>query len=545
MRGLLFAAVVLALPVAWALQTTVATTKYGPIQGLLLGSGNSTFRRFQGVPFARPPLPPLRWKKPQPPGSWGPQALDCRNFTIGCAQSAHSLDVPRNKSEDCLYLEVFAPPVGQAVPSAVILFFYGGDWHEGGESFQVYDGSHMASSLNTMLVVCNYRIGALGLMLPSASWGDPNVGIEDQRMAIRWVHENAAFFGADPGKLTLVGQSAGGESVMIHLTSPGNAVASMIHGGIAESGPLAMNYKLLPEARTLSRSFAIVLGCGVDDAACFQSKNTSQVLAATDSTINVPLSTSDLFQMWAPVITGVGTDSIEREPVEAFEKGLLVKVPFISGGNAQDGMLFSWAIADSKKLPSDEYVGLVGALFNEKLSMVPRILEMYPPSLFGDNKQVFSDVVTDYLFLCGTRFMLRHAEQAGMPTFSYLFNRAPPGCPWPKSQQYCCQSPCHGDELVYVFHDVAPPFPWVFPPPDVALADSMSSLWASFAHGSDTTAVWPMWRNATRQSMLFDTPSSIVTNIKGPQCDLWDQMGYSNERNGPMRKLRDIVARVR
>ncbi len=90
-----------------------------------------------------------------------------------------SLDVPKNKSEDCLYLEVFAPPVGAFQdPAAVILWYHGGDWHEGGESFDIYSGAHHAAHLNTMVVVTNYRLVALGFLLPHPKCGDANVGIE-------------------------------------------------------------------------------------------------------------------------------------------------------------------------------------------------------------------------------------------------------------------------------------------------------------------------------------------------------------------------------
>jgi carboxylesterase type B len=224
------------------------------------------------------------------------------------------MDVPKNKSEDCLYLEVFAPPVGKfSEPAAIILWFHGGDWHEGGESFEIYNGAHHAAHLNTMVVITNYRLVALGFLLPHPKCGDANVGILDQRMAIKWIHDNAAFFGADPNKLTLAGQSAGGESVLIHLSNPQNEVASMFHAAISESGPLPMNFKYetcgryrfvfqficryLPEARTLGRSFSVELGCfSPDDCACFQSKNTSQVLKASNNVINVPLSVSDAIQ---------------------------------------------------------------------------------------------------------------------------------------------------------------------------------------------------------------------------------------------------------
>lgn len=107
--------------------TVLVNTTHGPVMGLLLeNSSNHTYRRFQGVPFATPPIPPRRFMKAIPPSPWGPSPLNCTYFDIGCAQSAHSLDVPKNKSEDCLYLEIFAPPVGKfQEPAALAIWFYG------------------------------------------------------------------------------------------------------------------------------------------------------------------------------------------------------------------------------------------------------------------------------------------------------------------------------------------------------------------------------------------------------------------------------------
>ena len=130
----------------------------------------------------------------------------------------------------------------------------GGDWHEGGESFQIYDGSYLASELNTVVVVTNYRLVALGFLFAEpGSWGDANVGLSDQRLAIEWMHNNAANFGANASKAMLFGQSAGGESVLIHLTSPQNPVSKYFSSAVVESGPLGMNFKYPQEAKTLAQ----------------------------------------------------------------------------------------------------------------------------------------------------------------------------------------------------------------------------------------------------------------------------------------------------
>jgi carboxylesterase type B len=159
----------------------------------------------------------------------------------------------------------------------------------------LFDGGYFAGELNTMVVVLNYRLAALGFLYAPESWGNSNVGLADQRFAIQWTHDNAAYFNADPGKVAIAGQSAGGESVLIHLTNPKNPIAGYFSSAISESGPTSMNFKFVPEAKTLAQSYAVALGCpDLSDEQCFQSKNTTQVLEAT-KVVNFPFSWSGKF----------------------------------------------------------------------------------------------------------------------------------------------------------------------------------------------------------------------------------------------------------
>lgn len=435
-----------------------------------------------------------------------------------------------------------------------MLWFYGGDWKEGGESFQIYNGAYFAEQLNMVSVITNYRLGALGFLYPG-TWGDPNVGLADQRFALQWVQANAHFFNADPNKVMIAGQSAGGESVTIHMSNPNNPVASMFSSAISESGPFSMNYKWLAEAKTLGESFAVSLGCDYEDGDCFQSLNVTKII--DDNVINVPLSWSDAIQMWAPVVTEDETEpgSVAMQPVNAFARGDIVKnVTFVSGANLQDGMLFGYAIAGgaNKKLPMYEYVALIGGIFNQQLigniSLIDEILLRYPPLPLVDNKDTFSNLLTDYVFLCPARYSIRMGLNQGLSTYLYQFRRKAPFCIWPKSQMYCCNASCHGTEIVYVYHDSGGMFPWTFPTADNQLANLMASYWASIAHYGDpnkmgATLNWPAWDPVYMQSASFDVPAAkIVQDVNGfggpNTCDFWDKIGYLTEQHGPILKKR-------
>ena len=518
--------------VALCLSQPIVKTNYGPIQGLDMSDPvrNLKYRRFQGVPFATPPLGLLRWKNPTPPGSWGPEPLNCTFFDIGCAQRAHSLDVPKNKSEDCLYLEIFAPPENKFESSAsVLIWMYGGDWHEGGESFKIYNGAYLASELNTVVVALNYRLEALGFLFPpSQSWGDPNVGLEDQRMAFKWVFENAKAFGANSSKIAIAGQSAGGESVLIHVSNPENPAAKYFSRAIVESGPISMNFKMIPEAKTLSQSYAIALNCSDFTQECASSKTTEEVLKASQ-VINIPFSWSDLIQQWAPVVTN--STSFKMQPIEAFEKGLITPYPIISGSNQDDSKLFAYALTD-KKMPSVEYVALVYGVFNKNISRVPEILDLYPPSIFGDNRPVLTELLTDYIFYCSARYSLMKASKL-VPTFSYVFSRVYPFCFWPKNQQYCCNASCHGDEIPFVFMDANGTFPWTFSEIDLNLATQMSIYWSAFSHTGVPGVGWPQFENSTLLNINFNNTIHVQKEYRKEYCDLLDTFGYDMERSGP------------
>jgi len=502
-------------------QEDVVTTQYGAVRGLLFPA----FRQFQGVPYATPPLGKLRYKNPIPPGRWD-TILDCRNFTIGCAQSGHSLDIPKNTSEDCLYLEIFTPRVGKyQQPAVVMVFFYGGDFKEGGESFQIYNGSSIAGTTNTILVVTNYRVGNLGFLYSGTSGVDPNVGLADQRWTLKWVQQNIAVFGGDPTKITIFGQSAGGESVQIHMASP-NASAGLFQAVISESGPMSLNFKDTTAAELLAEVFAYEVGCYLSDLDCLINKTTKEILTAADAAIIIPLDMSSAVMKWAPVVTGDA--NFPQQPLNAFEKGQIIKVPLMAGANLDDGILFGWAISPTP-LPAYEYIAILVGIFQD--DWVSDILTYYP-DVSGDNRPIFSELITDYLFYCSARKTLSLAEVAGIrDTYLYMFTQQPTFCPWPPSQNFCCDAVCHGDEMAYVFHDTGYPYPWNMTTDDLYLSSAMTSYWTSFAHFANPNmdnkyTVWSPYKTATDIIMNLKVPLTPTPNYNKKNCDFWDQVGY-------------------
>ncbi|GLG93746.1 Carboxylic ester hydrolase [Gryllus bimaculatus] len=221
-----------------------ATATVRVAEGLLRGRrvesrGGGTFWSFQGVPYARPPIGPLRFKFDG----------DVTQDYVG--------------SEDCLYLNVFAPrsPAAGGAPLPVMVFVHGGGFEFGSGNALQYGPDYLVAD-GVVLVTLNYRLGVLGfLFMEEASPG--NVGLKDQVAALRWVKKNIAAFGGDPGNVTLFGMSAGGASVHFHMLSP--MTKGLFHRAIAMSGAALNPWAVQTDPADTTRRLARLLGCTSDD----------------------------------------------------------------------------------------------------------------------------------------------------------------------------------------------------------------------------------------------------------------------------------------
>jgi len=281
------------------------------------------------------------------------------------------------------------------------------------------------------------------------------------------------------------------------------------------------------------------VGCILGDIECLQNKTSQEILIAADRAVIVPLDISEAVMKWAPVVTD--DDNFPQQPLDAFQKGEIVKVPFMAGANLNDGVLFGWAISPTP-LATYEYVAIVLGIFQD--DWVAQILEYYP-NADGDNRPIFSQLLTDYVFYCASRQTLRWAEAAGIPsTYLYMFTQQPTFCPWPPSQNYCCNAVCHGDELAYVFHDSGAPYPWNMTASDLFLADAMTSYWTSFAatgnpNQNNQYLSWPIYRKASDMIMNLRVPLTPMSGYNAKNCDLWDSVGYFHSA-----KLREVINKL-
>jgi len=226
------------------------------------GSG---VRAFKGIPFAAPPVGPLRWKAPQPVAIWtGIRKAD--EFGSRCMQGNPFGDmVFRDKgiSEDCLYLNVWTPAASTKERLPVMVWIYGGGFAAGGSSEPRQDGGNLAKK-SVVVVSFNYRLGVFGffshpdLAKESDRNASGNYGLLDQVAALEWVQKNIGAFGGDAHKVTIFGESAGSFSVSALMASP--LAQGLFQRAIGESGAFigstALPAKPRAESEATGRKFA-------------------------------------------------------------------------------------------------------------------------------------------------------------------------------------------------------------------------------------------------------------------------------------------------
>ncbi|AGK78258.1 carboxylesterase/lipase family protein [Streptomyces microflavus] len=184
---------------------TVRTTA-----GRIAGQRLDDVTVFRGVPYAAPPVGPLRFASPRPPEPWN-GVRDATAFGAPALQTDYLPD----SSEDCLYANVWTPSTSGRRP--VVVYIHGGGWFLGAGSEPDYDGARPAVRGDLVVINFNYRLGLLGWGLHEEftdrrTSSFANWGLQDQAALLHWVQANAAAFGGDPGNITLAGTSAGGSS---------------------------------------------------------------------------------------------------------------------------------------------------------------------------------------------------------------------------------------------------------------------------------------------------------------------------------------------
>jgi para-nitrobenzyl esterase len=497
-----------------ASETPVASVVDGAVRGTATGTADE----FLGIPYAAPPVGPLRWRPPQPAARWR-GVRDATKFAPHCAQLATPFG-SASSSEDCLYLNVFAPAGrehGDDDGHPVMVWIHGGGlWF--GES-EDYDPAKLAAD-GTVVVTINYRLGALGFLAHPALADRPGgssgaYGLMDQQAALRWVQRNIREFGGDPRKVTIAGESAGGLSVLAHVASP--RARGLFARAIVQSGAYARTQVPLDQAETAGEAFAAKVGCASQTAACLRGVPLS-IIQAND---NPPLSG------YPGVVDG---EVLKQSIGAALASGQFNRVPIINGTTHDEVRLLT-AVSELQGAPvtAANYQATIASTLGVSASVAAVVATQYPLSAYPSPAVALSAVGTDALFACPA-LKLDTLASKFVPTFAYEFNddNAPQRYLPPVSFPY---GAAHASEIQYLFDLPTAPITGTLTTQQQMLAASMQRYWAHFAaRGFPSSAGQPLWPpfNSHSQRMLSLVPPQpqVETDFAAAHhCAFWAQAG--------------------
>jgi len=309
--------------------------------GVLLGESSDGVNVFRGVPYAKPPIGDLRWKAPQKPDKWAaPRSAVA--FEPACPQptnldgtTSNGGGVAGTTSEDCLYLNVYAPANASKAP--VMVWLYGGAFYLGAGHLGSYQGTSNAEN-GVITVAINYRLGSMGSFahpaLTKESGATGGYALMDAVAALEWIKRNAAAFGGDPNNVTVAGQSAGAMMVLDLLSIP--SAKGLYQKAIVQSGAMLLGpaEKL---ADTEKRGADAATALGLDGA----NATAAQLRAISAQTLVANRATQTGFSIPASGVGGAGNPGAPIDgkfktmsAIDGLNTGVAVDVPVMVGANA-------------------------------------------------------------------------------------------------------------------------------------------------------------------------------------------------------------------
>lgn len=501
--------------------------KNGILKGLVGKDPRITV--FRGVPYAKPPVGELRWKAPQPAEDWE-GIRKCYEYADMAmmrvhpgmdndfyTKELHPVAADYKMSEDCLYLNVYSPAESTADQYPVFVYIHGGGLQDG-YSYEVEFDPERVARRGVIVVMIGYRLGLFGFLAhPEITKNTPegqvvsNFGIQDQSMAIHWVHDNIRAFGGDPERIVICGQSAGARSVQAQICSTMNE--GLISGAIIQSGVSMMfgdedrsmaELPTLAEAEAYGEKFLKTIGMNSLEEA--RKADANELMKRL----------SEVFQK-ERYSFGLCIDGkfVRESAPSAYYNDRVMNIPLIIGvcrGETQNGFI-------KGSLSYEEYL---------------RKAEMY-----GDQKDVFfalqkitDDEEADALtatdafntFLGGSRGFCELRSSRGQKVYYYIFDHDIPGDD---------AGSFHGSDLWFMFDSLGNSWR-PFEGKHYDLARQVTSYWTNFVKTGDPNGtdyngnplpVWDSYTSNRKSVMIFQDRPVLQELEKCPILDFRLEFG--------------------
>lgn len=455
----------------------------GAVRGEALGKGAA----FRGIPFAAPPIGPLRWREARPVRAWR-SIRDARAFGLACPQNAEGERPRLPQSEDCLNLNVVTPDL-RARKLPVLVAIHGGAFAFGSNRTASDQALSPLLRRGVVLVTPNYRIGRFGFfahpaLTAEAGHGTGNFGLSDQILALDWVRRNIARFGGDPARVSILGCSAGGSSVYALMVSP-RATGLFARASAHSGGGLFNANRTLALAKQQGVAFAE--RAGVRTLAHLRALTPAQVPAADPD---------------PPDFGAIVDGYLLLSPLSvAFAQGKQAHVPYIAGSTGNEASIFGLMGFDGPMLKSR---------FGIDLAQWRPLYEASGPL---SDAELLRRVQTDFLFTSASLGMAGLASRRA-PAWSYHFDYLPPG------QRGVAPGAAHCADMAYLFG----------PLPDSSaasreLAERWQDYWYNFIARGDPNGPglpnWPQTRPGLIEPMVINGGFQAIPGFRTMVMKAW------------------------
>ncbi|MGI4745722.1 MAG: carboxylesterase/lipase family protein [Janthinobacterium lividum] len=474
---------------------TVAT-EAGLVEGTVSAHAQGPVCIWRGIPYAEAarfqrPAPPTAWQGVRAANSYGPPCPQ-RIPGIPLAIGAHG----DHSDEACLVLNVFSQAADMA-RRPVMVWIHGGAFLLG--SADMYDAAHLAASGEIVVVTINYRLGVLGFLDLGGALNDDdipsNLGLRDQIAALRWVRDNIAAFGGDPGHVTIAGESAGSVSVSLLMLCP--QATTLFHGAIMQSGALTIAHEA-GHARMLALRFIELLDEPAPTLELLQGLPVRRLLEIQQA-IQQEMAAD------APGLPWYDGDLLPATLVDAHLTAT-PDIPLLAGNNRDEYRSFEILPGGIRQRQRSRLETLLRRGFGDQAT--DGIMAEYPATRAGSLQ-----LATDLYFAMPTlHFAERHAAHA--PTWLYRFDIANP-----------LLGAAHGFDLLYLFdmHGLLPSALRGGPLRGVraALAYRMRRHWIDFVRTGRPGPAWPVFEPGRRQTLLFNRIDTLVDDPEASRRLAW------------------------
>ncbi|XP_063239642.1 juvenile hormone esterase [Bacillus rossius redtenbacheri] len=520
------------------------TVAQGTLRGLQVTSRASgkTYYRFQGIPYAKPPVGSLRFKAPEEPASWS-GVRDAINEGGVCPQDGVK------SQEDCLFLNVYSPQLPGTRSSSlrpVMVWIHGGGFSKGSGSTRGLGPDYLVDE-GVVLVTINYRLGVIGFLSVDGTDVAANAGLKDQVAALHWVKKNIAKFGGDPDNVTIFGESAGGASVSYLVLSP--LAKGLFNRAISASGSALNPWAFSPNPSERAFRLGQALGHHGSDAKALvkflRGLTAEQLIAQQEKALTAEeKKTGRVYAFVGAVEKSVASGDhvfLPDTPYSLLRAGKFNRVPYLTGdcsaeyresAAALNKSASNWVTMnrDFERFVPYELGLKEGSPKSREVAAAIKKFYFGSKDLSVHTVEQFCNMESDIMFVRGVyKTSMEIIQHSSAPVYNYLFSfDGKLGKSRVHGSTTPIYGPSHGDDLTYLFYYIAVTKPFPANSPEMITLRHIVSIWTNFAKTGNPSAginvKWPANTAANAHCLNLNATLRIDNGFEKTRMSFWDNI---------------------